>query len=237
MLASTTGELRLVIPVWGCILLAGVGVVYLLFGSRWPRLFNVLSMTVLGCIVGMVAASWIPLAQPIVIIIGGLVLGGLTAFFRNVMHAILSAIVLAVVLATLAALAVGQGGFTSYLVLNVSGKSFSTQIPGPNLSSDPVLAAALTGLLIGATVAVAWPRPNQRLVSVAQGAAMILVAIVEIITACGGEGQPSLALAYPLTLSACWLCLGAIGLVAQRALARPEEEGDDAPDDAGGGEL
>ena len=226
MLGSTMGELRLVIPVWGCIPVAGLGVVYLLLGSRWPRVFNVLSMTVLGCIVGMVVASWVPLAQPIVIIIGGLVLGGLTAFLRDVMHAVLAATVLAAVLATLAALAVGQGGFTSYLVLNVSGRSFSTQISGPNLASDPVLAAALTGLLIGATAAVAWPRFNQRLTSAAQGAAILLIALVQIITACRGEAQPSLALAYPLTLSASWLCLVAIGLVAQPALARPEE-GDD----------
>jgi hypothetical protein len=230
MLALTTGEFRLDIPVWGCILLAGVGVVYLVLGSRWPRLFNVLSMTVLGCIIGMVAASWIPLAQPIVIIMGGLVLGGLTAFFRNVMHAVLSAIVLGAVLSTLVALAVGQGGFTSYLVLNLSGKSFSMQICGPNLSRDLVLAAALTGLLIGATVAVGWLRFSQRLTAAAQGAGLILIALVEIITAYRGEGQPSLALAYPLTLSACWLCLVAIGLVAQRAMARPQEEGDDALD-------
>jgi len=178
----------------------------------------------------MVAASWIPLAQPIVIIVGGLVLGGLTAFFRNVMHAVLSAIVLGAVLSTLAALAVGQGGFTSYLVLNLSGKSFSMQICGPNLSRDLVLAAALTGLLIGATVAVGWLRFSQRLTAAAQGAGLILIALVEIITAYRGEGQPSLALAYPLTLSACWLCLVAIGLVAQRAMARPQEEGDDALD-------
>jgi len=230
MLALTTGEFRLDIPGWGCILLAGVGVVYLVLGSRWPRLFNVLSTTVLGCIIGMVAAPWIPLAQPIVIIIGGLLLGGLTAFFRDVMHAVLSAIVLGVVLSTLAALAVGQGGFTSYLVLNLSGRSFSTQICGPNLSRDLVLATALTGLLIGATVAVGWLRFSQRLTAAAQGAGLILVALVEIITAYRGDGLPSLALAYPLTLSACWLCLVAIGLVAQRATARPEEDGDDALD-------
>jgi hypothetical protein len=232
MLAATTGELRLVIPAWGCILLAGVGAVYLLVGSRWPRVFNVLSMTVLGCIVGMVVSSWIPLVQSFVIILGGLILGGLTAFLRNVMHAVLSAIVLSAVLATLASLAVGQGGFTSYLVLNVSGRSFSTQISGPNLASDPVLAACLTGLLIGATVAIAWPRFNPRLVTAAQGAALVLVGLAEIISAYRGEGQPSLARAFPLTLSACWLCLVAIGLVAQRALARPEQQWDSPPDGA-----
>ena len=232
MLALTTGEFRLDIPVWGCILLAGVGVVYLVLGSRWPRLFNVLSMTVLGCIIGMVAASWIPLAQPIVIIIGGLVLGGLTAFFRDVMHAVLSAIVLGAVLSTLAALAVGQGGFTSYVVLNVSGRSFSTQVSGPNLACDPVLAAGLAGLLIGATVAVAWPRFNQRLVTAAQGAALVVIGFVEIISSYRGDGQPPLARAFPLTLSACWVCLVAIGLVAQRALARPEHAWDGRPDEA-----
>jgi hypothetical protein len=229
MLASSIGELRPAIPAWGCILLAGLGVVYLLLGSRWPRVFDVLSMTVIGCIVGLVAASWVPLAQPIVIIIGGVLLGGLTAFFRNVMQAILSSIVLAVVVSTLAALAVGQDGFTSYLVLNVSGRSFPTQVPGPNVASDPVLAAGLTGLLAGATIALAWPRLNQRLVTAMQGAALVLIGTVAVIAACRGEGRPSLAVAYPLTIAACLACLVAIGLVAQRALARPDEAWDSPP--------
>lgn len=223
MLAATTGELRLAIPAWGCILLMGMGAVYLLFGARWPRFFNVLSMTVLGCALGMVISGWVPLAQPVVIIVGGLLCGGLTAFFRNVTHAVLASIVLATVLASLAALAVGKDGFTSYLVLNLSDRAFSTRISGPNLAHDPVLAAGLTGLLVGATVAIARFGFSQRLVTAVQGAGLILVGAVELITFYRGEGRPSLATEFPLTLAACLLCLVAIGLVAQQALARTAE--------------
>ena len=226
MIASATGQMRLVIPAWGSILLVGVGVVYLVLGTRWPRLLNVLSMTFLGCIVGMVLSLWIPLGQPLVIVIGGVLLGGLSAFFRNVAHAVLGAVVLAVVLSTLAANCLGEGGYASYLVLNLSDKSYSTQWPGPNLARDPILAAFLTGSLIGATVAVVRLRFSRRLVTSAQGAALILVGVVELITGIRGAGRTLLAADYPMTLSACWLCLVAIGLVIQQTLQRRDEQWD-----------
>ena len=237
MIASATGEMRLVVPAWGCILLTGVGVVYLVLGTRWPRLFDVLSMTFLGCVAGMVVSSWIPLAHPLVIVIGGVLLGGLSAVARNIAHAVLASVILAAVLSTLAALVVGEGGYTSYLVLNLSDKSYSTQWSGPNLARDPILAAFLTGLLIGATVATARIRFSRRLVTSAQGAALILVGLVELITVLRGEGWASLAAVYPLTLGACWLCLVAIGLVVQRALAMRSEQWDaeDEEMDEGGG--
>jgi hypothetical protein len=220
MLAATTGELRLVIPVWGSILLALVGVGYLVFGDWLRRFFDVLSMTVLGCMVGLLAHPWVPVWQPVSVIVGGLVFGGLTALARNVCHAILAAIVTAAVLASLAALAVGQHGFTSYLAVNLSNRSYSVQLSGPNLACDPVLAAGLTGFLIGATVAIARFRASERLVTCAQGAALLVFSLASIISALRGETQPPLATSYPLTLSALWLCLVVIGLVAQAELAR-----------------
>jgi len=237
MIASATPEMRLVIPTWGCVLLAGAGVVYLVFGTRWPRLFNVLSMTLLGCVAGMVLSPCVPLAQPLVIVIGGVLLGGLSAFLRSVAHPVLSAVVLAAVFSALAALAVGEGGHTSYLVLNLADRSYSTQWSGPNLACDPVLAAFLTGLLAGATVAVVWVRFSWRLVTSAQGAALILVGLVELIAVWRGEGRTPLTTSYPLTLGACWLCLVAIGLVVQHTLAarseRWETEAEDMDGDRG----
>jgi len=226
MIASTTGDTGLIIPVWGSILLFGVGLVYLVLGSRWPRLFSVLSMTFLGCVVGMVVSWWIPLGQPLVIVIGGVVLGGLTAFFRNVAHAVLSAVVLAVVFATLTANGLGEQGYASYLAVNLADRSYATQWRAPNLACDPVLAASLTGLLVGAALAVARVRFSRRLATSAQGAALILVGLVELVSALRGTGQTSLTAEYPITLSACWVCLVAIGLTIQRTLDRYDEQWD-----------
>jgi len=226
MIASTTGQTQLVIPAWGSIILVGVGVVYLVLGTRWPPLFNVLSMTFLGCVLGMVLSLWVPLGQPLVIIIGGVLLGGLTAFLRNVTHAVLTALVLAAVFSTLTANCLGEEGYGSYLVLNVSDHRYSTQWSGPNLTLDPVLAAFLTGLLVGAAVAVARVRFSRRLVASAQGAALILVGLSELVAGLRGAGQPSVAGAYPITLSAGWLCMVAIGLVVQRTLEQHDEQWD-----------
>ena len=226
MMASATSQMQPVIPPWGSIVLVGVGAVYLVLGTRWPRLFNVLSMTFLGCMLGMVLSSWIPLVQPLVIIIGGVVLGGASAFLRNVAHAVLSAVVLAAVFATLVANCLGEEGYGSYLVLNLSDSSYSTQWRGPDLGRDPILAASLTGLLVGATVAVARIRFSRRLATSAQGAAVMLVAFTELAAAVRGPGEVSLATAYPMTLSACWLCLVAIGLIVQRTLEQRDEQWD-----------
>ncbi len=226
MMASATSQMQPVIPPWGSIVLVGVGAVYLVLGTRWPRLFNVLSMTFLGCMLGMVLSPWIPLVQPLVIVIGGVVLGGASAFLRNVAHAVLSAVVLAAVFATLVANCLGEEGYGSYLVLNLSDSSYSTQWRGPDLGRDPILAASLTGLLVGATVAVARVRFSRRLATSAQGAAVILVAFTELAAAVRGPGEVSLATAYPMTLSACWLCLVAIGLIVQRTLEQRDEQWD-----------
>ena len=226
MMASATSQMQPVIPPWGSIVLVGVGVVYLVLGTRWPRLFNVLSMTFLGCMLGMVLSPWIPLVQPLVIVIGGVVLGGASAFLRNVAHAVLSAVVLAAVFATLVANCLGEEGYGSYLVLNLSDSSYSTQWRGPDLGRDPILAASLTGLLVGATVAVARIRFSRRLATSAQGAAVMLVAFTELAAAVRGPGEVSLATAYPMTLSACWLCLVAIGLIVQRTLEQRDEQWD-----------
>jgi hypothetical protein len=220
MIAAATGELHFLIPMSGAILLVLLGVAYLGFGALLPRLFVVLSMTVAGCAVGMMASAWVPLAQPVVVICGGLVLGGLTAFFQTIAQAVLTAVVLGAVLSTLAALIVGPAGFVAYLVVNSSDANYAMQISGPNLSRDPILAAALTGLLAGATVGVIRLQFSRSLATVVQGAAIILVGLVELVPATRGVGRVSVAADYPLTLAACWLCLVAIGLVAQRAIAR-----------------
>jgi hypothetical protein len=227
MLAAATGELRLAVPDWGSVALVVVGVAYLMFGSAWPRLFDVLSMTVVGCVVGLVACPWVPLWQPAVIIIGGLVLGGLTAFFRNICHALLSAAVMAAVMASLAALAVGPRGFVSYLAANLSNRSYSVQISGPNLACDPVLAAGVVGLLAGATVAVWKFAFSGRLTTSAQGAALIVAGMASLITTYRGEGQSPVATAFPLTVGALWLCLVVIGLLAQAEIARRRAEWED----------
>ena len=232
MLAAAASDLRLSVPAWGSILIIGTGAVYLVLGTRWPRLFNVLSMTVLGCVVGMVASSWIPLSQPLVVILGGLVLGGLAALFRNVTHAVLAGVVLAAVFATLAALAMGEQGWATYFVLNPSDTSFSIRIHGPNLGRDGILAAGLTGLLAGATLAVASLRISRRVVTSAQGAAMVLIGLVELVSVWRGEGRPALAAEFPLTLVACWFCITAIGLLIQRTLDQASAPDADADPDA-----
>ena len=226
MVASTTGPVQWVVPAWGSIILMGVGVVYLVLGTRRPLMFNVLSMTFLGCVLGMVLSLWVPLARPLAIVIGGVLLGGLSAFFRNVAHGVLTALVLAAVFSTLTANCLGEAGYGSYLVVNFSDHSYSTQWSGPNLTHDLVLAAFLTGLLVGATVAVARARFSRRLVASAQGAAVILVGVVELVTCIRGAGEPSLAAGYPMTLSAGWLCVVAIGLVVQRTLEQRDEQWD-----------
>jgi len=114
-------------PTWGAALLVALGLVYLVLGSRWPRLFDVLSMTVVGCAAGLAVSGWVPLNQAIVVVIGGIVLGGLTALVRNIGHGVLVAIVLGVVLACFAAMIVGEGGFTVYRVADSSGQSYSVR--------------------------------------------------------------------------------------------------------------
>ncbi|MFO8014191.1 MAG: hypothetical protein R6X20_12905 [Phycisphaerae bacterium] len=231
-LAAATEVMRLVIPPWGCFLLIGAGAVYLVLGARWPRLFDVLSMTFLGCVVGLVVSQWVPLAQPLVIAGGGVLLGGLSAVFRSVAHAVLASVVLAAVASTLVALIVGEAGFTSYLAVNLSDTSYSTQWSAPNLAHDAVLAAVVTGLLAGAAVALAQRRLSRRLVPAAQGAALILLGVTELVTAWRAPGRPSLATEYPLTLTAGWVCLLAIGVRIQRSVQEVCGEWDEA-DDAG----
>jgi len=224
MLAETAGELRLTIPAWGSVLLLLLGAAYLVFGTRWPRLFDVLSMTVLGCVVGLIACVWVPLAEPLVIIIGGLVLGGLTALLRRISHAVLAALVLAAVLSHLAALAVGPGGFASYLVVSLSKGGYSVQLSGPNLARDGVLAASLAGILAGTTIALWRFQFSERLATCAQGAALVLFGAASLVTEYRGGERPSLATAFPLTLSVLWLCMVVIGLLAQAAMARRMQE-------------
>lgn len=219
-LAAAIEVMRLVIPPWGCILLLGVGAVYLILGARWPRLFDVLSLTFLGCIFGLVVSQWVPLAQPLVIAAGGVVLGGLSAVFRSVAHTVLASMTLAAVASVLVALIVGDAGFTSYLALNLSDTSYSTQWSAPNVAHDAVLASVVTGLLGGASLALARPRLSRRLVTSAQGAALILLGLTELVGAWQGQGQASLPTEYPMTLSAGWVCLVAIGLHVQKVVER-----------------
>jgi len=232
MPAAATNELRLAVPMWGSILLALLGAAYLVLGGRWPRLFGVLSMTVLGCLVGLVACVWVPLAQPLVVIIGGLLFGGLTAFFRKVFHVVLAAVVLAAIFSTLAALAVGTEGFASYLVVSLSQRDYSIQVSGPDLACDPVLAAGLVGLLLGATAAVARFHFSEHLILCAQSAALIVLGAVGLMAAAGGEGLTDLAAAFPLSLGAAWLCLLVIGMIVQRALTRWSPEDEKAAEDS-----
>ena len=234
-LAAATEVMRLVIPPWGCILLIGAGAVYLVLGARWPRLFDVLSMTFLGCVVGLVVSQWVPLAQPLVIAAGGVVVGGLSAVFRTVAHAVLASVMLAAVASTLVALIVGDEGFTSYLAVNLSDTSYSTQWSAPNLAHDAVLAAVVTGLLAGSALALAHRRLSRRLVPSAQGAALILLGVTACVGAWRAPGRPSLATEYPLTLAAGWVCLLVIGLRIQRSVQEISgawEAADDAGHDA-----
>ena len=217
-LAATTEMMRLSIPPWGCILLIGAGAVYLVLGARWPRLFDVLSMTFLGCVIGLVVSQWVPLAQPLVIATGGVAVGGLSAAFRTVAHAVLASVMLAAVASTLVALIVGDAGFTSYLAVNLSDTSYSTQWSAPNLAHDAVLAAVVTGLLAGSALALGHPRLSRRLVPSAQGAALVLLGVTEWVRAAGDPGRLSLAADYPLTLTAGWVCLLVIGLRIQRSV-------------------
>ena len=218
MLAITTGELRLMVPPWGCVLLVVLGVIYLVFGSCWPRFFDVLSMTVVGCATGLVASAWVPLAPALVTVLGGIAVGGLTAFFRRVAHVVLVAGVLGGVLATFTGLAVGEAGFASYLVMNVSETTYSTLVSGPNLSSDAVLAAGLAGLLVGALVGVRRFELSERLVTSGLGSALVVFGVVQLVGACRSAGSASLGSTFPLTLAAAWACLAAIGVSLQSAL-------------------
>jgi len=223
MLAAIVEELVPVVPAWGCVVLAMIGVTYLVCGGWWPRLFDVLSMTVLGCAAGLVACTWVPLPRPMVIVIGGVLVGGVAALGRGVAHAVLAAIVLGVVLAALSALAVGAQGFALYQVVTAADRGYAMQIPGPNLACDPVLAAGLTGLLLGATVAVRWLAFSRHLATCIQGAGLVVLSLAHLLTGLRGERGPALAMTFPLTLAALWLSLVVIGLVVQRALARPRE--------------
>jgi len=222
MATAAMDELTLVVPLWGSILVALVGVAYLVLGSRWPRLFDVLSMTVLGCTAGLQASEWVPLWQPLVIVAAGIVVGGLAALFRRVGHAVLAALVLGIILAHLAALAVGPDGFARYLVFQVAGGGAWMVLRAPDLTCDPVLAAGLAGLVVGATVAVLRFSFSERLATSAQGAALVVVAAVHGIEALrAAPGAEPLADTFPLTLSAAWVCLVGVGLAAQRAVTGP----------------
>lgn len=218
MLAAATMELRLVIPTWGDALLMAVGSGYLVVGGRWPRLFDVFSMTVIGCVVGLVVGNWVPLHPAIVISAAGIVVGGLAALFRNVGHAVLTGIVLAAAFSVLAAMAVGADGFASYLVTDVSAKSYAMRIYAPNLANDAVLAGAGGPADRGGdrrpAVLLQRPAGDER-----KGAALVLLGATQLIGQYRGGDQPPLAEVYPLTLAASWMCLVAIGLAAQAGMA------------------
>ncbi len=210
-------------PPWGAVGLIVLGGLYLLLGSRWARLFDVLSMTVVGCAAGLLVSPWVPLHQALVVVLGGILLGGLTAFFRRAAHGVLTAIVLGVALSSFAAAAIGVDGRVSYLMVDLTERGYSSvEVPAPNLGKDPVLAAWLTGLLIGGAVAALRFRFSERLATSAQGAALIVVGCAYLLA----RHRAGLAEGYPVSIGATWLCLTAIGVAAQGAIgrARPTEE-------------
>jgi hypothetical protein len=214
MLAQATGELQFAIPLWGDVLLFLVGAAYLVLGSRWPRLFDVLSLTVLGCLGALVTAVWSPLPQAAVVVLGGLVLGLLGAIFRRVSHAVLAAVAMAVILATGAALIVGQNGFALYMVVEQQDAGRPLMVNWPSLACDAVLASALAGLLGGAAMAIWRMDASERFITAAQGSALIILAVT------GGLARVSPAAAYPLTLAVLWAAVAAAGMVIQHRLSR-----------------
>jgi len=218
MLAAASTELRFLVPAWGDVLVALVGLAYMVLGGRWSRLFDVLTMTVLGCAAGLVASVWVPVHVAVLISTGGILVGGLAAIFRNIAHAVITGLVLAVALSVMAGLAVGKTGFASYLVADISLKNSALCVPGPNLASDPVLAVALIGLLAGVMLAVVRFELSDRVATSAQGAALLLLGAVLLANQVRGEDSASIADRYPLTMAAAWVCLVAIGLAAQAAV-------------------
>jgi hypothetical protein len=230
MLAATTGTLRVAIPLWGSIVLTLAGVAYLVLGARWRQTFDVLSMTVLGCLAGLLSCGWAALSPPLAIILGGAILGCVTAFFGKVCHAILAAVSLATVLATGAALAAGPRGFTSYMVAGIAGGGDSVHVSGPNLACDPVLAAALIGLVGGALVAALRRELSYRLVTGAQGAALVVLGMAAIVAGLRGEERPPVTTAFPLTTDVVWFLMVVAGLLVQSALARKRAARQEASD-------
>lgn len=140
--------------------------------------------------------------------------GGLTAFFRTVAHGVLAAVVIGMALASLAGLMAGADGFASYLVVDLSERTYSIQVHGPNLANDAVLAAWLTGLLAGGAVALMRFRFSEWLVTSAQGAGLIVFAFAQLVV----RRLPEFIATHPLTLAASWLCLAVIGIAVQRAI-------------------
>lgn len=230
-LAEAAVPVRLSVPPWGGVMLAVVGAAYLLLGSRAARIFDVLSMTLLGCAVGLALSAHVPLNQSLLVILSGIALGGLTAFFRTVAHGILSALVMGITLATFAALAIGPEGFAPYLEKDVESGGFAILFTGPNLTADPVLAAGLAGLLGGAAVASLKWRMSERLITSAQGAGLVVWGLVQVVRLWRGAGAESLVASYPLTLGASWVCLTAIGMAAQKALVPPPPPREPKADD------
>jgi hypothetical protein len=218
VLAGATRTLELAVPVWGGALLAGAGLVYLAAGGLWPLVFDVLSLTVLGCGVGLVVAAWVPMAPWAVLVAGGLAFGVVGAFARRAAHIVLTAGVLATIFATLAALAVGPEGFVAYVVEPVGGEGYATEIGAPSWRSDPVLAAGLAGLLVGAALASLKFDWSERVVTAAQGAALVELGAVELAGHALADG-PAIAERFPMTLAASWAVLLALGLVVQTGLA------------------
>jgi hypothetical protein len=209
--------LELAVPVWGGGLLVAVGLVYLAAGGLWPLVFDVLSMTILGCGVGLVVAAWVPMAPWAVLVIGGLGFGLVAAFARRAVHVVLTAVVLAAIFGTLAALAVGPEGFVAYVVEPVGGDGYATQISAPSWRSDPVLAAGLAGLLVGAALASLKFGLSERVVTAAQGAALVELGAAELVGH-ATDGGPGIAERFPMTLAASWAVLLALGLVIQTGL-------------------
>ncbi len=225
---ALSAPLNLLVPDWGAALLAIIGGWYLVFGGRWATLFDVLSLTVLGCGAGLLASAFVPLPDWLLVVIGGVVVGGLAAFFRTIAHVVLAAAVFAVVLATLTALALPEEGFATYLLMDVRERAYEVSVRGPNLAADRVLAAALAGLLGGATVAVLRFRFSRHLVTAAQGAALVVLGVAHL-AATRATGAVPLHEGYPLTLASSWMLLTGIGIVVQRVLcarrdARTEAE-------------
>ena len=213
MIAASASPVQF-LPAWAAVFLVALGAAYLVLGTRWPRLFDTFSMTVLGCGVGLLGSVWVPWPQWGVVIAGGVVFGGLTAFFRALAHGVLAAVVLGTVLASLAGLMVGPDGFASYLIVDLSEQTYSVRVHGPNLGSDAVLAAWLTGLLVGGSVALMRFRLSERLVTSAQGAGLIVFAFAQLLV----RRLPDFVATHPLTLAAAWLCLTVIGIAVQRAV-------------------
>lgn len=162
-------------PAAGLVFLAA-GTVLLVFGTRWHRFTEVLSMAFLAGLATLILQPSLAAVNPVWPTLAACLAAGLlTARFPGVARSILAAVIVGVSLSVIVNLVAGWPG-ASYYVASLSTEHVNTVLRGPDYAGSQLMLGLLVGgVVLGTILALAWPEATRMVVmSLEGGLALVL---------------------------------------------------------------